>query len=200
MMRACHLDTCPVGIATQDPELRKRFEGTPEHVVNFFFFVAEEVREILASMGLRSLDEAIGRVDLLSVARAVEHWKARGVDLAHILTHIELPDGAPRRRVEPPPKVLEDALDWQLLELAEPALECGERVVAELPIRNRNRCVGGILSSHIAQCRGAEGLREDSIVVDFVGSAGQSFAGWLAPGVGASKAANGSLIPALRAG
>ncbi len=183
MMRACHLNTCPVGIATQDPELRKRFEGTPEHVVNFFFFVAEEVREILASMGLRSLDEAIGRVDLLSVARAVEHWKARGVDLAHILTHIELPDGAPRRRVEPPPKVLEDALDWQLLELAEPALERGERVVAELPIRNRNRCVGGILSSHIAQRRGAEGLREDSIVVDFVGSAGQSFAGWLAPGV-----------------
>ena len=118
MMRACHLNTCPVGIATQDPELRKRFKGMPEHVVNFFFFVAEEVREILASIGLRSLDEAIGRVDLLGVGEAVEHWKARGVDLTHILTHIELPAGAPRRRSEAPPEVLKDALDWQLVELA----------------------------------------------------------------------------------
>jgi glutamate synthase domain-containing protein 2/glutamate synthase domain-containing protein 1/glutamate synthase domain-containing protein 3 len=183
MMRACHLNTCPVGIATQDPELRKRFKGTPEHVVNFFFFVAEEVREILASLGLRSLDEAIGRVDLLGVSDAVEHWKARGVDLTHILTHIEMPDGAARHRVEPPPAVLEDALDWQLLEQAESALERGERIEAALGIRNRNRCVGGILSSHIAQRHGAEGLPEDSIVVDFEGSAGQSFGGWLAPGV-----------------
>ncbi|HTU77549.1 MAG TPA: glutamate synthase-related protein [Solirubrobacteraceae bacterium] len=183
MMRACHLNTCPVGIATQDPELRKRFKGTPEHVVNFFFFVAEEVREILASLGLRSLTEAIGRVDLLGVGAAIEHWKARGVDLTHILTHVPLPDDTPRRRVEGPPRVLEDALDWQLVELAEPALARGERVGAQLPIRNRNRCVGGILSSTIAQNRGAQGLPEDSIVVDFEGSAGQSFAGWLAPGV-----------------
>jgi len=183
MMRACHLNTCPVGIATQDKELRKRFKGTPEHVVNFFFFVAEEVREILASLGLRSLDEAIGRVDLLGASEAIDHWKARGVDLTHILTHIELPEDAVRRRVEPPPEVLQDALDWQLVELAEPALQRGERVEAELAIRNRNRCVGGILSSHIAQRHGAEGLPEDSIAVDFEGSAGQSFAGWLAPGV-----------------
>ena len=123
MMRACHLNTCPVGIATQDPELRKRFKGTPEHVVNFFFFVAEEVREILASLGLRTLDEAIGRVDLLGAADAIEHWKARGVDLTHILTNIELPDGAPRRRVQPPPPVLDDALDWTLLEAAGQAIE-----------------------------------------------------------------------------
>jgi glutamate synthase domain-containing protein 2/glutamate synthase domain-containing protein 1/glutamate synthase domain-containing protein 3 len=190
MMRACHLNTCPVGIATQDPELRKRFTGTPEHVVNFFFFVAEEVREILASLGLRTLDEAIGRVDMLSVRAAIDHWKARGVDLTHILTHIELPEGAARHRIEPPPPVLEDALDWQLLESAEPALRrregssIGDRQVRlELPIRNRNRCVGGILSSRIAQQHGAEGLAEDSIVVDFEGSAGQSFGGWLAPGV-----------------
>jgi glutamate synthase (NADPH/NADH) large chain/glutamate synthase (ferredoxin) len=187
MMRACHLNTCPVGIATQDPELRKRFKGTPEHVVNFFFFVAEEVREILASLGLRSLDEATGRVDLLGARAAIEHWKARGVDLTHLLTHIELDDDpahpAPRRRVEAPPAVLEDALDWELLELAAPALERGEPVKLELAIRNRNRCVGGILSSHIAQRHGAEGLPEDSIVVDFEGSAGQSFGGWLAPGV-----------------
>jgi glutamate synthase domain-containing protein 2/glutamate synthase domain-containing protein 1/glutamate synthase domain-containing protein 3 len=189
MMRACHLNTCPVGIATQDPELRKRFEGTPEHVVNFFFFIAEEVREILASIGLRSLDEAVGRVDLLSAERAIDHWKARGVDLSGILTHVELPEDAPRRRVQPPPAVLEDALDWTLLERAEPALSRtgpgagGGAVSLGLTIRNRNRCVGGILSGRIAERYGAEGLPEDSIVVDFEGSAGQSFACWLAPGV-----------------
>jgi glutamate synthase domain-containing protein 2/glutamate synthase domain-containing protein 1/glutamate synthase domain-containing protein 3 len=209
MMRACHLNTCPVGIATQDPELRKRFKGTPEHVVNFFFFIAEEVREILASLGLRSLDEAIGRVDLLDARPAIEHWKARGVDLSHILAHVELPEGTPRHRVQPPPAVLEDALDWELVERCrtvieaapqtlgggegepEPALPVaiardgarGSRVQLELPIRNVNRCVGGILSSHIAKARGAQGLPPDSILVRFRGSAGQSFGGWLAPGV-----------------
>ncbi len=144
MMRACHLNTCPVGIATQDPELRKRFKGTPEHVVNFFFFVAEEVREILASLGLRSLDEAIGRVDLLGVGAAIDHWKARGVDLTHILTHIELPEGAPRHRVEPPPAVLEDALDWELVESAQRAIE-GQRAREDVasdpqpqPLRRRH--------------------------------------------------------------
>jgi glutamate synthase domain-containing protein 2/glutamate synthase domain-containing protein 1/glutamate synthase domain-containing protein 3 len=190
MMRACHLNTCPVGIATQDPELRKRFKGTPEHVVNFFFFVAEEVREILASLGLRTLDEAIGRTDLLSSREAIDHWKARGVDLTHILTHVELPAGAPRHRVEPPPAVLEDALDWELVERAAPVLRerttepiAGGQITIELPIRNRNRCVGGILSSRIAREHGADGLPEGSINVDFEGSAGQSFGGWLAPGV-----------------
>jgi len=133
---------------------------------------------------------AIGRVDLLGASAAIEHWKARGVDLTHVLTHIELPEDAPRRRVEAPPEVLKDALDWELVERSQPALEertgpsvTGGRVKLELPIRNRNRCVGGILSSHVAQVHGAEGLPEDSIVVDFEGSAGQSFAGWLAPGV-----------------
>ena len=182
MMRACHLNTCPVGIATQDPELRKRFEGTPEHVVNFFFFIAEEVREILASLGLRSLDQAIGRVDLLGVRDAIDHWKARGVDLSHILRHVELAEGSPRR-VEAPPAVLEDALDWELVKRSRGVIELGERIKFALEIRNRNRCVGGILSSHIARARGAEGLPEDSIEVEFEGSAGQSFAGWLAPGV-----------------
>jgi len=187
MMRACHLNTCPVGIATQDPELRKRFKGTPEHVVNFFFFVAEEVREILASLGLRSLDEATGRVDLLGVGAAIDHWKARGVDLTHILTHIELDEDpahpSPRRRVEAPPAVLEDALDWELVEAARPALQQLRPVNIATVIRNRNRCVGGILSSHVARAHGAEGLPEDSIVAEFEGSAGQSFAGWLAPGI-----------------
>ncbi len=210
MMRACHLNTCPVGIATQDPELRKRFKGTPEHVVNFFFFVAEEVREILASLGLRTLDEAIGRVDLLGADTAIEHWKARGVDLTHVLAHVELPDGAARHRVESPPAVLEDALDWELVERSRAVIDApapapeaqpnGQadgsdvqaiardgsrraRVEMEFPIRNVNRCVGGILSSHIARAHGAEGLPPDSIVVRFKGSAGQSFGGWLAPGV-----------------
>ncbi|HTZ85623.1 MAG TPA: glutamate synthase-related protein, partial [Solirubrobacteraceae bacterium] len=196
MMRACHLNTCPVGIATQDPELRKRFKGTPEHVVNLFFFVAEEVREILASLGLHTLDEATGRTDLLSAREAIDHWKARGVDLTHLLTHVELPQDAPRRRVEPPPAVLEDALDWELVERTasvlspaqDPALDgreriAGEQMRIELPIRNRNRCVGGILSSRIARERGAEGLPQGTVEVDFEGSAGQSFGGWLAPGV-----------------
>ncbi|MDE3070313.1 MAG: hypothetical protein KGJ43_06260, partial [Acidobacteriota bacterium] len=193
MMRACHLNTCPVGIATQDPELRKRFQGTPEHVVNFFFFVAEEVRELLAVLGLRSLDEAIGRVDLLARERAIEHWKARGVDLTHILRPVELPDGAPRHRVKQPPAVLEDALDWELVERAQALLgnppaeqngRAGGHLKLSLPIRNVNRCVGGILSSHIARAYGADGLPGDrSIEIAFEGSAGQSFGGWLAPGV-----------------
>ncbi|MHB1808380.1 MAG: glutamate synthase large subunit [Solirubrobacteraceae bacterium] len=186
MMRACHLNTCPVGIATQDPELRKRFKGTPEHVVNFFFFVAEEVREILASLGLRTLDEATGRVDLLRSREAIEHWKAAGVDLTHILADVEDegPDHPrPRRRLEPPPAVLDDALDWELVQEARPAIERGQPVLLRKPIRNVNRCVGGILSSHIAARHGAEGLPEDSIVVEMEGSAGQSFGGWLAPGV-----------------
>ncbi|MHB8490906.1 MAG: glutamate synthase large subunit [Solirubrobacteraceae bacterium] len=193
MMRACHLNTCPVGIATQDPELRKRFEGTPEHVVNFFFFVAEEVRELLAGLGLRSLDEAIGRVDLLGRESAIEHWKAKGVDLSHILRPVELPDGAPRHRVKSPPPVLEDALDWELVERAKGLLgnqaadqngRVGGHLELTMPIRNVNRCVGGILSSHIARLYGADGLPGDrSIEVTFEGSAGQSFGGWLAPGV-----------------
>jgi glutamate synthase domain-containing protein 2/glutamate synthase domain-containing protein 1/glutamate synthase domain-containing protein 3 len=183
MMRACHLNTCPVGIATQDPELRKRFEGQPEHVVNFFFFVAEELRGIMASLGVRTVDDLIGRSDLLVADRAVEHWKARGVDLAHVLHRPQLPEGTPLRRMGPPPAVLEDALDWELIRRSEPALEHGERVEIETKVRNVNRCVGGLLSSHIARERGADGLPEGSIHVELSGSAGQSFGGWLAPGV-----------------
>ncbi|MBA3328243.1 MAG: glutamate synthase large subunit [Solirubrobacterales bacterium] len=183
MMRACHLNTCPVGIATQDPELRKRFTGAPEHVINFFFFVAEETREIMASLGVRSMDELIGRSDLLEADAAVDHWKARGVDLTNILLRPELPDGAPLHRVRPQEPVLDDALDWELVERARPALDRGEHVAIETEIRNVNRCVGGILSSHIATAHGAKGLAADTIEVELHGSAGQSFGGWLAPGV-----------------
>jgi glutamate synthase domain-containing protein 2/glutamate synthase domain-containing protein 1/glutamate synthase domain-containing protein 3 len=183
MMRACHLNTCPVGIATQDPELRKRFQGAPEHIVNFFFFVAEELREIMASLGIANVADLIGRVDLLEADDAIEHWKARGVDLTHVLAVPELEEGAPRRRVRSPEPVLDDAIDWEIAEQARAAIEGDDRVHLRMEIRNVNRCVGGILSSHIARKRGAEGLAEDSIKVDFRGSAGQSFGGWLAPGV-----------------
>jgi glutamate synthase domain-containing protein 2/glutamate synthase domain-containing protein 1/glutamate synthase domain-containing protein 3 len=183
MMRACHLNTCPVGIATQDPELRKRFKGTPEHVVNYFFFVAEEVRQIMASLGIRSMDELIGRSDLLEHDEAIEHWKARGVDLTNILAMPALPDGAPRRCVRPQEPVLDDALDWDLVDASAVALNDGTPVKIERAIRNVNRCVGGILSSHIARRHGDEGLPDAAISVRFSGSAGQSFGGWLAPGV-----------------
>jgi glutamate synthase domain-containing protein 2/glutamate synthase domain-containing protein 1/glutamate synthase domain-containing protein 3 len=183
MMRACHLNTCPVGIATQDPVLRKRFKGQPEHVVNFFFFVAEELRGIMASLGIRTVAELIGRTDLLCPDDAIDHWKARGVDLSQILAFPEVPEGAPRRRVEPPPPVLDDHLDWEIVEAARPAIEGAVPIVLERRVRNVNRCVGGILSSHIARRRGLEGLPEDTIRVDFHGTAGQSFGGWLAHGV-----------------
>ncbi len=183
MMRACHLNTCPVGIATQDPVLRKRFKGTPEHVVNFFFFVAEEVREIMASLGIRSMDELIGRSDLLEADGAIEHWKARGVDLSNILKQLELPEGTPLHCVRAQEPVLDDALDWDLVEAARAAIDDGEQVSLERPIRNVNRCVGGILSSTIAAKHGDKGLPDGSINVAFHGSAGQSFGGWLAAGV-----------------
>ncbi len=183
MMRACHLNTCPVGIATQDPELRKRFTGTPEHVVNFFFFVAEEVREIMASLGIRCMDDLIGRSDLLEQDELIEHWKARGVDLTNILAMPELPEGAPLHRVRPQEPVLDDALDWDLVEASAAALQDATPVSLERQIRNVNRCVGGILSSHIAKRHGEKGLPDETIAVEFHGSAGQSFGGWLAPGV-----------------
>ncbi len=183
MMRACHLNTCPVGIATQDPELRKRFQGTPEHIVNFFFMVAEEAREIMASLGVRSIDELIGRTELLEADDAIEHWKARGVDLTHVLAQPPLPEEAPRRRVRAQDPVLDDHLDWQLIEQAAQALEHREAVEFETPIRNVHRCVGGVLSSYVAVAHGADGLPDDTIRVTLHGSAGQSFGGWLAPGV-----------------
>src|SRR4051795_12753829 len=185
MMRACHLNTCPVGIATQDPELRKRFKGLPEHIVNFFGFVAEEARGIMASLGVRTIDELIGRTDLLEMDDAIEHWKARGIDLSALLAiPASVPYDAPRRRVEPPPAVLDTHLDWDLLEEARATIDGSAGPVRiERKVRNVNRCVGGILSSEIAAARGAEGLPEDSIQVELRGSAGQSFGGWLAPGV-----------------
>src|SRR5436190_17391418 len=184
MMRVCHLNTCPVGIATQDPVLRERFEGTPEHVINYLFLVAEETRRHMAALGVRSLDELIGRADLLAPDEAVDHWKARGVDLSKLLGMPELPAGASRRRTEPPPPVLDDALDWELIEAARPALERGETVRFERRLSNVNRTVGGLLSSELTSRFGPGGLPTGTAIeIDFRGSAGQSFGAWLAPGI-----------------
>src|SRR5688500_14105065 len=183
MMRACHLNTCPVGIATQDPELRKRFQGEPEHVVEFFFHVAEEAREIMRRIGVRDVESMIGRVDLLQAADAIEHWKARGVDLTHVLAMPEVPEGTPLRRVRPQDSPLPGALDWRLIESAKDAIDHRRPVTGEFAIRNVNRTVGGLLSSAVTEVHGAEGLPPETVRFTLRGSAGQSFGAWLAPGV-----------------
>ena len=181
MMRVCHLDTCPVGVATQNPELRKRFSGKPEFVVTFFEYIAEEVREYLAALGLRSLEEAVGRVDLLDSARAVAHWKAAGLDLAPVL-HAPEQDG-PLHQTIAQDHGLDRALDNTLIQLAEGALEEGRPVRLELPIRNVNRTVGTMLGYEVTRRWGGEGLPPDTIAVAFTGSAGQSFGAFVPRGI-----------------
>jgi glutamate synthase (NADPH/NADH) large chain len=183
MMRVCHLDTCPVGVATQNPELRARFDGKPEFVVNFFEFIAEEVRELLAELGFRTIEEAIGRADVLDVEPAVDHWKAHGLDLTPILHVPELADGTPRHCTSAQDHGLDKALDRELIDLAEPALERGEPVHLELPIRNVNRTVGTMLGYELTRRYGAAGLPDDTIQIDFTGSAGQSFGAFLPRGI-----------------
>jgi glutamate synthase (NADPH) large chain len=181
MMRACHLNTCPVGIATQDPELRKKFTGKPEHVVNFFFFVAEEARRIMAQLGMARFDDLVGRVDLLDVDTALAQWRDRGVDLSAILQQTSS-DG-PRRRTEGQPPALDDALDWQLIEAARPSIDDGVPVEAEFAVANRNRTIGGLLSHAVTSAYGAAGLPPGTIRFTLRGSAGQSFGAWLARGI-----------------
>jgi glutamate synthase (NADPH) large chain len=184
MMRVCHLNTCPVGVATQDPELRKRFTGRPEFVEHFFRFVAEEVRELMAQLGFRTMDEMIGRVDRLDVRSAVEHWKARGLDYATILYRPEVGPEVAIRRVREQEHALEKALDaTTLIPRCRPALEARRPVDLRLPIRNVNRTVGTLLGYEITRRYGAEGLPEDTIRVHFTGSAGQSFGAFLPRGV-----------------
>src|SRR5947208_2867449 len=183
MMRKCHLNTCPVGVATQDPVLRRKFEGKPEHVVNYFFFVAEEVRELMAQLGVRKLDELIGRSELLDMRKGIEHWKARGLDFTKVFAMPRMPPEVARYRREQQDHGLQKALDNRLIELAAPALERGERVTIEMPIRNINRTVGTMLSWHIARRYGHDGLPDNTIHVRFAGSAGQSFGAFLAHGV-----------------
>ncbi len=184
MMRACHLNTCPVGIATQDPELRRRFEGTPEHVVNYLFFVAEEARELMAKLGVRTYDDLIGRVELLEFAPAVDHWKARGIDLSLLLAApAEAPADAPRRRITSQLSPLPGALDWDLIEAARDAIDHRKAVTGSFRIRNVHRTVGGLLSHWVAKVHGAAGLPPETVRFRLDGSAGQSFGAWLAPGV-----------------
>jgi glutamate synthase (NADPH) large chain len=183
MMRVCHLNTCPVGVATQDPELRRRFDGQPEHVVKYLFMVAEEARRIMASLGVCSIAELIGRTDLLQPDDMVDHWKARGIDLRPLLEVPPVPKDAPRHCVRRPDPVLYDSIDVDLLQLSRPAIEEGRPVRLRRRIENKNRAVGGLLSGEIARAHGGEGLPEGSIEIHLTGSAGQSFGAWLAPGV-----------------
>jgi glutamate synthase (NADPH/NADH) large chain len=183
LMRVCHLDTCPVGIATQNPELRSRFAGKAEFVVNFFEFIAQEVRELLAELGFRSLEEAIGRAEMLDVAGAVDHWKAGGLDLTPILHVPSLPEGTARHRTTAQDHGLDRALDQTLIQLCEGALEDATPVTLELPIRNVNRTVGTMLGSEVTRRYGGDGLPDDTIVVNFAGSAGQSFGAFLPRGI-----------------
>ncbi len=183
MMRKCHLNTCPVGVATQDPLLRKRFSGQPEHVVNYFFFVAEEVREIMAQLGIRTFDQLIGRVELLDTRRGIDHWKARGLDFSRIFYQPQMPTDVPRLCVEAQDHGLGRAFDHKLIEQCRPALERGERVSFITSIRNVNRAVGTMLSSEVARRYGHEGLPDDTIHIQLNGTAGQSFGAFLAAGI-----------------
>jgi glutamate synthase (NADPH/NADH) large chain len=183
MLRKCHLNTCSVGIATQDPELRKKFQGQPEHVINFFFFIAEQMRQYMAEMGFRKVDQMVGRVDMLDVQPAVNHWKARGIDLSAILHNPELPGRVARHCVQAQDHGLEQALDHELIKRSQVALENRTPVEIELPIRNVHRTVGAMLSGEIARRYGSEGLPDDTIRVRLNGSAGQSFGAFLAKGV-----------------
>ncbi|MBV9508542.1 MAG: glutamate synthase large subunit [Acidobacteriia bacterium] len=183
MMRKCHLNTCPVGIATQDPELRKKFQGKPEHVINFFFFIAEQVREYMAQMGFRSFDEMVGRVDMLDGRKAIDHWKGKGIDLSTILYNPPTPSRIARRCVQAQDHGLNEALDYKLIGHALDAIENGSPVEIKLPIRNVHRTVGAMLSGEIARRYGSAGLPGDTVKIRFNGSAGQSFGAFLAKGV-----------------
>jgi glutamate synthase domain-containing protein 2/glutamate synthase domain-containing protein 1/glutamate synthase domain-containing protein 3 len=181
LMRVCHLNTCPVGIATQNPELREKFAGLPEHVVRYLLFVAEEAREYMAQLGFRSVDEMIGRVDQLEVNRAIQHWKAKGLDFSELLHKPDVPHAI--RHCEKQDHGLDQVLDMTLLERARPALEAGEKVEIELPIRNTDRTVGTILGSEVSRKYGEEGLPEDTVSIRFRGSAGQSFGAFVPRGM-----------------
>ena len=183
MMRKCHLNTCPVGVATQDPVLRAKFSGKPEYVVNYFFFVAEEARQLMAQLGIRTYDELIGRVDLLDKSKAISHWKAQGLDFSSIFYKPETLDGQACRHVEFQDHALEKALDHKLIAQARAALEKGERVSFISPVRNLNRTVGTMLSGEVAKKYGHAGLPDDTIHIQLQGTAGQSACAFLAHGI-----------------
>jgi glutamate synthase domain-containing protein 2/glutamate synthase domain-containing protein 1/glutamate synthase domain-containing protein 3 len=183
MMRVCHLNTCPVGIATQDPELRKKFTGKPEFVENYFRFIAEEVRELMAELGFRTIDEMVGRVDRLEMRAALAHWKAAGVDLSQVLQAPDVSDTAVRRRIRAQDHGLEQALDHQIIARATDAIDRGQPVELFFPVRNVNRTVGTRLGFEITRRHGAQGLPDGTIRLQFAGSAGQSFGAFVPAGV-----------------
>ncbi|MDA8572956.1 glutamate synthase large subunit [Flavobacteriaceae bacterium] len=183
MMRACHLNTCPVGIATQNPELRKKFKGKPEHVVNFMYFVAQELREIMAKLGFRTVDEMVGKVEKLDRNSAIEHYKSRGIDLTPILHKVEVDDHVDILNTETQDHQLERALDFKIIDKAHPALFRKEPTVLDLKINNENRAVGAILSNEISKIYGAQGLPENTLKINFKGSAGQSFGAFATKGL-----------------
>jgi len=183
MMRKCHLNTCPVGIATQDPVLRKRFKGAPEHAINYFFFVAEEVRELMAQMGFRTLDEMIGHSEFIDKREAIDHWKARGLDFSRLLHKEEADPGIAIHNCESQEHQIEDVLDRRLIAQAEPALASGSPVQISSPVHNTDRSVGAMLSGELAARHGHKGLSDDTISIRLDGTAGQSFGAWVARGI-----------------
>ena len=183
MMRACHLNTCPVGIATQDPELRKNFKGKPEHVINYMYFVAEELRQIMSELGFRTVDEMVGQSQKLNMKKAIQHYKAQGIDLSNILYKPEVPSHIKERNTEVQDHQLEQVLDFEILRQAHPALYRKEAQHLEFRIKNTNRTVGAILSNEISKIHGADGLPDQTLSLKFTGAAGQSFGGFATSGL-----------------
>ena len=183
MLRKCHLNTCSVGIATQDKDLRKEFAGKPEHVMNYFNFIAEEVREIMAKLGIRKFDDLIGKSDYLRKAHKIDHWKAKHLDLTNILHRIDVPVKKPIYHSENQMHTLEKSFDNRLIESSKKAIEKGIPVRFSAEIKNEYRTIGTMLSSVIAKKYGLKGLKDDTITIDFEGSAGQSFGAFLSKGI-----------------
>ena len=183
MMRKCHLNTCPVGIATQDPILRKRFVGMPEHVVNFFFFIAEEVRVLMSKLGFKKFDELIGQIDVLDRKKAINHWKAKGLDFSKLFFDPNMGDGVPKFRCEKQQHPIENILDRRLIELSKNSLLNKEPVDIKLPIHNYNRSTGAMLSGEVVRTFGHSGLPDNTINICFKGTTGQAFGAWLSKGI-----------------
>jgi glutamate synthase (NADPH/NADH) large chain len=183
MMRKCHMNTCPVGVATQDPELRKRFKGDPDHVVRFFEFITQELREIMAELGYRTVNEMVGQVDALTMRENINHWKYKNLDLSDVLYKEPAEVGVGLYQTEAQDHLMSEVLDWQLLTAAKPAIEKKEKVKASFPIKNTDRTTGTILSNEITKVYKAEGLPEDTIHFNFKGTAGQSFGAFNTKGV-----------------
>jgi len=183
MMRVCHLNTCPVGIATQNPELRKKFKGKPEHVVNYMYFVAEELREIMAQLGFRTVNEMIGQVQKLDRNAAIDHYKSAGIDLTPILHTIDVPKNTKFYNTQKQQHHIDDSIEFEIIEKAHPALFRKEKISLDFPIHNTDRAVGAIISNEISKIYGAEGLPENTLKLNFTGSAGQSFGAFATKGL-----------------